>query len=410
MKAAAAQPFPGYTQANLATDARLLATLVLPCLEAYMAVHTETRFLLLEYQPEHLPVILALQELLGNDLLKTAGIFPDKGAENNTNTHSHFGTTSPSAVRIRLPPLSRANFALATPATESEIAAFITAVWRVLVDRSSFYIPDGPPRAGTTTMPTIGTSTAAAATQNYHHHNHNLPLRSAYGSPSSPRDQPITPSPLLSPPLSYSPLDRAIASLGFQAPISPPFRSDERPATAAVAAAGPARGGSSTANATSTNLPMGPASIAGSSRTARVVRTQKAKLRNLLGKEVDAENGQGASGSGSGSRKSLSNHRRQLPRSSDSASFYHPSDDEYGERYDVDDDNDYHDHYDNAVGSSSGTRGGGGGGGRGSSNDEDAIRFSADERRYMPQFVRDREARKVSSRKALKFLGLSTEG
>ncbi|KAL8364995.1 hypothetical protein RB595_004012 [Gaeumannomyces hyphopodioides] len=145
-----------------------IATLIIPQLEIYLAAHTDVRFVLLEYPAEHLATVLALQRLAGPDVVKVAGVvtsIPDDksptepsspAAVTNHQNHppvssansklSHSRTTSlqamqsPASVAERLK-FSQANFSLVAGATDAEIATFITAIWRALIDTSPLYIP-----------------------------------------------------------------------------------------------------------------------------------------------------------------------------------------------------------------------------------------------------------------------------
>ncbi|KAM0330684.1 hypothetical protein ACHAQA_003636 [Verticillium albo-atrum] len=74
MQAFTAQPLANQTHDNPFTNPYLLATLIIPHLEPYFVIHDEVRFLLLEYPPDHLATVLALQKLVGVDLMKVAAI------------------------------------------------------------------------------------------------------------------------------------------------------------------------------------------------------------------------------------------------------------------------------------------------------------------------------------------------
>ncbi|KAF3766320.1 hypothetical protein M406DRAFT_106196 [Cryphonectria parasitica EP155] len=185
----------------------LLACLLVPQLETYLASNTMTRFLLLEYPAEHLATVLALQELIGSDMLKVAGIidaeasspsseeipssfssspspslFPLRAAHissrsaSSSNASSEDSTPtiektlnalllpgspfipdfrvgaaavssssqpmSPFPVPRNRQSFSRADYLLPSTATEAEIASFISAILKALVEIDSFYMPD----------------------------------------------------------------------------------------------------------------------------------------------------------------------------------------------------------------------------------------------------------------------------
>ncbi|KAI0850192.1 hypothetical protein F5Y00DRAFT_268644 [Daldinia vernicosa] len=170
MQAFTAQPLANQTQDNPFSNPLLLATLIIPHLETYMAAHSATRFLLLEYPPEHLATVLALQRLVGVDLLKVAGILysedaspqpypgfkvqPRTAAHKRTDSRPTFlrSSTTRSGATLLAPPRSKhretpsfakANFLLTSSANESEIATLISTIWKILIDISAFYIPEG---------------------------------------------------------------------------------------------------------------------------------------------------------------------------------------------------------------------------------------------------------------------------
>lgn len=202
MQSFTAQPLANQTQDNPFTNNMLLATLIIPHLETYLAAHGEIRFLLLEYPAEHLSTVLAMQRLIGVDLFKVAGIVDAESGEPTSfsrlrspsaSTHSLPRTnsraasaTGPVGSSLRSPvgsivragqatmvtiqrtassaslsargrsstssnndnPLnpsfSRANFLITSAATEAEIAHFVSTIFGILMRADDFYVPDGP--------------------------------------------------------------------------------------------------------------------------------------------------------------------------------------------------------------------------------------------------------------------------
>lgn len=160
MQAFTAQPLTSQTHDNPFANPYLLATLIIPHLETYLALHSDVRFLLLEYPPEHLPTMLALQKLVGVDLMKVAQIVdsnskdlpftnlrgtgsinsPDQGC-----TGRYGASLSPIGPAYDIT-VSKANFLLTSTATEAEIATFITTVLKILSEICPFYIPEEPPK------------------------------------------------------------------------------------------------------------------------------------------------------------------------------------------------------------------------------------------------------------------------
>lgn len=159
MQAYTTQPLALQTMDNPFQNTQLLATLIIPHLETYLALHSEVNYLILEYPPEHLPTVLALQKLVGVDLLKVAQIVDSKSAEKSPFTHirgqsiSSNGTDKTSSPRSKpVRPgsvdvgMSKANFILTSSASDTEIASFIATVRKLLMDSSSFYKPEEAPQ------------------------------------------------------------------------------------------------------------------------------------------------------------------------------------------------------------------------------------------------------------------------
>lgn len=162
MQAYTAQPLANQAHDNPFNNSYLLATLIIPHLETYLALHSEVRFLLLEYPPEHLPTMIALQKLVGVDLMKVAQIVDSKSKDLLSFTHlrgtqlnSNYKQGAGTRGEAPLPPLSgfsyditvsKANFLLTSTASESEITTLISTVHKILSNISSFYAAEETPR------------------------------------------------------------------------------------------------------------------------------------------------------------------------------------------------------------------------------------------------------------------------
>ncbi|KAI1408171.1 hypothetical protein F5Y13DRAFT_205028 [Hypoxylon sp. FL1857] len=342
MQAFTAQPLANQTQDNPFSNPLLLATLIIPHLETYMAAHSATRFLLLEYPPEHLATVLALQWLVGVDLLKIAGIlcsedidskmYPGGKIPPRMNAHlrmnsglSKISTRSGATLltptgmkQTETPSFSKANFLITSSANESEIATLISTIWKILIDISTFYIPDGmAPKASVQIDREL--------------------KRESNGKP-------LAQTPLINTTQQYAPLTNAADLIGLQKqkrggdgevytdsnPPPPPPKSRDKEPTRLEALK------SSKGSITETIR---------SSRTARTVRSQRNKLRNMLGRETDVDS---------------------VTARVDTASAYQDNwdDEDYG--------------------------------------------FADEERKYMPLYGTQGGPRKGNSRKALKWLGLAT--
>lgn len=155
MQAFTSQPLTSQSSENPLANPHLLATLMLPHLETYLAMHADIRFLLLEYPPEHLSTVIAIQKLAGVDLVKIAQIV-DAGSrerlpfrqvrgdavslysQSNSSLSSQSAPDDDQSVRpYRSSSLdvstTKANFLLTSSASDRDIADFVAAVWNVPV-------------------------------------------------------------------------------------------------------------------------------------------------------------------------------------------------------------------------------------------------------------------------------------
>ncbi|TGJ78443.1 hypothetical protein E0Z10_g10325 [Xylaria hypoxylon] len=347
MQAFTSQPLANQTQDNPFSNPLLLATLIIPHLETYIAAHSTTRFLLLEYPAEYLSTVLSLQHLIGVDLLKVAGIIDAESSDPksyrayrkqslHTVASSPTSSASIGASAMLLPPkgpkpkldagektcppqpsFSKANFILTSTAPETEIATFISTIWRILIEISDSYIPK------TVTVANWKSNTT---------------------------DYPLSSSSLIHPKEQYAPLFRAAVMLGF---APPPEDEQQQQSQHRGARTNYVSSGTYADLPPPTKRPVTPvksskASIAETfrssatrtPRTPRTVHDQRSKLRHILGNEFNAA---GSS--------------------------------ETGEFYDLE-------------------------------GEEDEI-FSAEERKYMPLWSQQGGPRKGNSSKALKWLGLA---
>ncbi|KAI1095440.1 hypothetical protein F5B19DRAFT_344729 [Rostrohypoxylon terebratum] len=322
MQAFTSQPLANQTQDNPFTNPLLLATLIIPHLETYMVTHSATRFLLLEYPPEHLATVLSLQRLIGSDLLRVAGILHSEDGEPKLNSGAKIPFRSNTHLRMKQtesPSFSKANWLLPSSASESEIATLISTIWQILIDISTFYIPDGvAPRASA-----------------------QIDIESRRSSRRESQGKPLVQTPLINPTQESALLSNAAAIMGFKkqaiesSPEStlplPPPRHKHRIVELATEAR--------------LKSPKGSISeTIESSRTMKTMRSQRHKLRQLLGKEADLDNASNRADTTS------------IPQ-------------EYW--------------------------------------DEEDDLFAAEERKYMPLYGRQDGPRKGNSRKALKWLGLA---
>ncbi|KAI0131288.1 hypothetical protein F4814DRAFT_457160 [Daldinia grandis] len=403
MQAFTAQPLANQTQDNPFSNPLLLATLIIPHLETYMAAHSATRFLLLEYPPEHLATVLALQRLVGVDLLKVAGILqaestapqPYPGFKVPPRTAAHQRTDpGPGILRIttrsgatllapttrssrqrETPSFAKANFLLTSSANESEIATLISTIWKILIDISPFYIPEGMVSKAEMHVERDAKRESSCS------HSHGQPAslanasaimgfrRQCAGDDDSPAEynsgivytdtnppplppknrpspKPSSPSPSLSSPSSPAPIPPASTP---QAPLPQPLLPPPPP---------PPPPPPSSTKPPQPKPAKSPKGSIASTRTTRTTRSQRNKLRNMLGREPD------------------SNNNNNNNNNSGGGGIDGDDKDEVWE-------------WDFCW-------------------DEEDARLAAEARKYMPLYGRRAGPRKGNSRKALKWLGLAT--
>jgi len=212
MQSFTAQPLAKQTHDNPFSNSYFLATLIVPHLETYLAAHSEVRFLLLDYPPDHLATVLALQKLVGVDMMKVAQVIDAAAKEPLPFTHargSSLGRVSPSSSSVQLKDskagasapsrdglaVSKANLLLASTATEKEVATFVSTVRTLLISISKFYLPDkgsknlGKLRTGNPspiTQQTMSPPISPLSTRSRRH------IRTTSSARSSPRTSSVT--------------------------------------------------------------------------------------------------------------------------------------------------------------------------------------------------------------------------
>ncbi|KAF4125890.1 hypothetical protein GMORB2_1136 [Geosmithia morbida] len=158
IQAFTSQPLANQASDNPFNNPHLLATLIVPHMETYLALHSEVRYLLLEYPPEHLSTVLALQRLVGVDLMKVAQIVDSKNTDLGPFTHIRDASVSSEGKSSERPlgrpagvsangtsldaDVSKANFLLTSEASETGISNFIATIGDILMSVSQFYMPD----------------------------------------------------------------------------------------------------------------------------------------------------------------------------------------------------------------------------------------------------------------------------
>ncbi|RDW83139.1 hypothetical protein BP5796_04630 [Coleophoma crateriformis] len=178
--ATALESFAAYHMSSLdpLSDPEFLAALIIPHLDAYLAINVSTRFLIIQYSAAQLPIVLALRTLLGSSLFRVAGVldsppfqltrpqtptssiplaqFSAKNAKARGNLVSvPAGSVSRHPDRkSSLPPrklpslsFSRADYVLPSTATDNEITIFLSSIWKALIEHADFYRPELEPEA-----------------------------------------------------------------------------------------------------------------------------------------------------------------------------------------------------------------------------------------------------------------------
>jgi hypothetical protein len=149
----------------------VLAELLVPHLESYLAGNELTRLLVMKYDPAMLPTVLELRRIIGEDAFKIAGIVDSAGdvraalqpnllsnegssilnARNRFSSSNRIANNNTGVRNSAVPPkrteelLPKSNFLLASTATEREILGFIESVRKILVVKNSFFESEPEP-------------------------------------------------------------------------------------------------------------------------------------------------------------------------------------------------------------------------------------------------------------------------
>ncbi|KAH7413117.1 hypothetical protein BKA64DRAFT_703229 [Cadophora sp. MPI-SDFR-AT-0126] len=174
------------------SNPHILASLLVPHIEAFLASNVSTRLLILHYSSADLPTIFALRSLLGANLFKIGGILdslasdPPSISRPGTSMSSRPRSPTPTSVlqkesigarqqnsqslhRESIATLRRnsatqslkktnshapkatvsfakADYLLPSTATDSEIVTFLSGMWKALMEKSSYYTPEPEPK------------------------------------------------------------------------------------------------------------------------------------------------------------------------------------------------------------------------------------------------------------------------
>ncbi|CAK7227647.1 hypothetical protein SBRCBS47491_006639 [Sporothrix bragantina] len=170
------------SSSNQATYA--LATLLIAQLDLYLRTYSASmpssaaaRFVLLDYPSELLPVALALQQLMGRDMVQVATVIAAEDPKYRGDDRVHGFRMLPqrtSSAQLRLssslvfdtrpekPLYMSANYLLTSSASDMDIAAFVVAVRKRLLSS----VPSAPKVIAAVTTPETAMTTTKAAFQN----------------------------------------------------------------------------------------------------------------------------------------------------------------------------------------------------------------------------------------------------
>ncbi len=173
------------------SDLKVLAALLVPQIEGYLASNPSTRLLVLHYPASHLSTVVALRDLLGLEIIKIAGILDSLASDppsmsrprtpiaylsnenasiHNAIHHNSVGLarvksilkneylldnlmlqrsaaagaipSSPKNTKSTSTSFAKADYLLPSTATDSEITIFLSNVWKILMSISAFYCPE----------------------------------------------------------------------------------------------------------------------------------------------------------------------------------------------------------------------------------------------------------------------------
>lgn len=164
------------------SEPSLIANLIIPQLESYFACNLSTQLLVLHFSSIHIPIIYALRDLLGKNLLKIAGIYsplvststmfppspvsPKTASTRATIIHSmkfgKSGNHTISSENISIPStisnvskieadvdFSGFDYKISSLASDDEIIRFVSGIRQSLIEISNFYVPEPEPEPRT---------------------------------------------------------------------------------------------------------------------------------------------------------------------------------------------------------------------------------------------------------------------
>ncbi|KAM3087537.1 hypothetical protein ACMFMG_001619 [Clarireedia jacksonii] len=165
-----AQPSAMRKDLDPLSDERLLASLIIPHLETYLATTKAVRFLVLTFRHDQISIVLEMRNLLGSELFKVAGILdtfssdpPALAQSSRSTAHLSMEAVASSVLTKRSPryfspntrletcgspryspcsSFSKADYHLPFPASTSDVQNFLLVIRKNVAMRSPWYITD----------------------------------------------------------------------------------------------------------------------------------------------------------------------------------------------------------------------------------------------------------------------------
>ncbi|TLS26078.1 hypothetical protein PpBr36_07442 [Pyricularia pennisetigena] len=139
-----------HTQEDPLGSPMVLAALIIPHLDMYLAAHPDVRFMILEYPASHLPTVLAMQKLMGDHIVQVAGIVPEQKPPRRRGSNRSIQATAQTLQSFTIANQTitlagHSDITLAATAKQDEVSAFISDIWHTLIDASDFYTIDQMP-------------------------------------------------------------------------------------------------------------------------------------------------------------------------------------------------------------------------------------------------------------------------
>jgi hypothetical protein len=155
MQSYTSQPLASQTKTNPFADPFLLAHLLVTEMKHVLTASSGARYIILDFTAQHLPIVFAMQSIMGPDTFKIASIVTDEKLvqehkKRRTRNRAYQLADAPELGSIPsmspspTPPTSfaKVDFLIGSSSGEAEEAIFINAIWKHLIQRDGFYAPN----------------------------------------------------------------------------------------------------------------------------------------------------------------------------------------------------------------------------------------------------------------------------